>query len=196
MPVSRQSTRFREARSRSGRRRLRGLVAAVACLAMLLSAAGTANAAPPRFTWGGTDCGVIEQTGLGGVGFATDFPRVYAANATRWRDKQIAYLYTEFYELSSDRSRWLFATSTTYRAPVSDNNYAIVWQDVSNGRVMHFPYERQQFVVQRSGIYRLRQRLVWKRNGAVPGYHTDWRWLRHTGPNSESDGSTSLCFIR
>jgi hypothetical protein len=180
-------------------RRIRGVVAGVACLAVLLASAGTADAAPPRFSWGWTDCGVIEQTGVGGVGFATDFPTVYAANATYRRDKQIAYLYTQFYELSSDRSRWLLATGTTYRALVSDNNYAIVWQDVTNGHpghVMHFPYERQQFVVGQSGIYRVRQKLVWKRNGSVPGYYTQWRWLRHTGPNSESDATTSFCFIR
>jgi hypothetical protein len=30
----------------------------------------------------------------------------------------------------------------------------------------------------------------------MPAYHTNWRWLRHTGPNSESDANSSFCYIR
>jgi hypothetical protein len=173
---------------------IRGTVI-VGCIAVLLSAAGPASAAPPKLQWGGTDCGIVGF-GSGAIGFATDFPRVYAADATRRRDLQYAYLYTEFYQWSPGGNSWQFAVGTTYKALVSDNNYAIVWRDQSNGQVMHFPYERQQFVVQTTGIYRLRQRLVWKRNGLVPAYHTNWRWLRHTGPNSESDENSSFCYIR
>jgi hypothetical protein len=130
---------------------IRGTVI-VGCIAVLLSAAGPANAAPPKLQWRWTDCGTVGF-GSGVIGFATDFPSVYAADATRRRDLQYAYLYTEFYQWSPSGSSWKFAVGTTYKALVSDSNYAIVWRDQSNGQVMHFPYERQQFVVQTTGIY-------------------------------------------
>jgi hypothetical protein len=173
------------------------MAALAGSMALVLSAASAADAAPPRLQWGGTDCGIIEQTGIGGIGFATDFPRVYAANATYRRDLQYAYLYTQLYQWNATQSVWQYAAGSTYKALVSDNNYAIVWRDQRpGGGVLHFPYERQQFVIQTSGIWRVRQKLVWKRNGVVPGYHTNWRWLRHTGPNSQADQASSFCLIR
>ena len=164
-------------------------------MALVLCAASSANAAAPRLQWGWTDCSIAEFSGIGGIGFATDFPRVYAANATYRRDLQYAYLYTQLYQWNTGQNVWQYAAGSTYRAVASDNNYAIVWRDQSNGQVLRFPYERQQFVVQTSGIWRVRQKVVWKRNGVVPGYHTNWRWLRHTGTNSQSDQVSSFCLI-
>lgn len=184
--------------SRADRTRLRvGVVGLAGAALVALMAPSTAGAAPPRYQLGWTDCAVNYYPGVGTVGFATDFPRLYAANARRrYRDKQYADLYTQFYTWSPDGSGWLLGPTTTYRALTSDNNYAIVWTDLSNGQVMHFPYERQQFVVQTTGIYRVRQKIVWRRTGRVPGYYTDWHWLRHTGTNSESDATASFCYIR
>jgi hypothetical protein len=172
------------------------LTTALSAALLLFVGAAPAAAVPPRLKFGWTDCAVTYFPDVGSVGFATDFPTAYAANATPGRDKQYAYLYTQFYQWAPDGSGWVLGPTTTYRALTSDNNYAIVWTDMSNGRALHFPYERQQFVIQTTGIYRVRQKLVWKRNGRVPGYYTNWRWLRHTGPGSESDGTSSFCYVR
>ena len=181
--------------SRLGRRVTHAAAAAVACTVLVLAAAVPADAASPRYRLGWVDC-QMNQIASVGIGFATDFPRVYAANATRRRDLQWAYLHTEFYEFDRPSSMWVKRGWSTYKALASDNNYAIVWVDQSNGERLHFPIERQQFQVTRTGIYRVRQRVVFKRNGVVPGGDSGWRWNFHTGPNSEQDPTSSFCFIR
>jgi hypothetical protein len=158
------------------------LVVLAAATVGATAVAPAAQALRVRYELGTTDCIVHEFSG-GAVGLATDFPRVYAINATRFRDTQYVSMQNIVYTLSSSdpaTARWVvWARGDWYQGLASDNNYLIAWRNTRTGVYDRFPYEREQFIVKYSGAYRVAQRIVWHRKGNVPGYDPGAWWLSH-----------------
>lgn len=163
------------------------------CIAVaLLAEAATAEAAPPRFKLGDTDCGIHELSGVGGIGLATDLPRVYAADVTRRRDLQYVRVRTDLYHHNG--SRWVqVVKGDVYKALASDNNYVISFRNTRTGEYMLFPNERLQFVLKTSGAFAVSQQIVWDRNRRVRRrYKTGFRWVQHS-PRAPNGGN--YCWI-
>jgi hypothetical protein len=152
---------------------------------------GTADAAKrPYWEVGNTDCSVIEVTGYG-VGLATYFPRVYAVNATRRRDKQFVSVRTDAYQWNG--SSWVqFARGDTFRGFASDNNYVIPFFNTRTGD-RSLVHERTQFILYTNGWYQVRQIVRWHRRGRVPGYGPVYRLPFHSPTLIEA--KNQFCFV-
>jgi hypothetical protein len=79
-----------------------------------------------------------------------------------------------------------------YRTLTSDNNYAISFRNLRTNQIQ-LRDERLQWVLYENGPYRVAQQIVWHRNGAVPGYRSAYRWLKHY-PGYQ--GGTDFCLIQ
>jgi hypothetical protein len=171
-------------------------VLAILCISALLASEGSAlaNHQSPRYEFGAVECSIIEQAGVGGVGLATDIPRVYAKNYRHGiRDKQKASFRSALYQYTG--GRWaLTAVGPLYTALVSDNNYAIAWWDAASGRYLHFPYERDQWILQQNGLWRVAQQIKWysRSSPSTVVRKTPWTWVEHS-PRAPNGGN--YCFI-
>jgi hypothetical protein len=175
---------------------VRRWVACVYAALMLGSASmlvtGSAHAATrPYYEIGNTDCSVIEFTGYG-VGLATYFPRVYAVNATRRRDKQVVHVRT-------DAQQWIngswvtFAKGDVFEGLAADNNYVVSFRNTRTNDIM-LVNERVQFILYINGFYRVVQGIYWYKNGKVPRYGPKYHVTFHSPAPVEA--KNQFCLVQ